>query len=530
MTDQPKLLVVDDEEAICEGCSRIFTRQGFQVAKSCDARDGLQQAQTGDYSAVLLDIKMPEMNGLEFLSQLRRQHVDVPVILMTGFPNVPNAISAIQLGASGFITKPFTPEEITQAVQRFAVPGASQAVSTGAEEPHPFEESRVFWQHAWLQPAGDDRVRVGAVLAELKGATVAGIEMPRLGDVLYQGLPLARVTLSDGQRRIIPAPATGLVQAVNQDLEQQPRWLGEAPCDRGWVAELCATRVVEEARECRERQVLILTEDQARAGLQARQLRRFGCICETSLAPVTDAAWRELEPRLALAGLVMLDAVSLGDAGPSVAAEVRRRAPKAKIVVAASPASDWEFAYRAQKILYYGVDLFQDGELVDLLDSAFRANPPRPPRPSRPTRHDQPVASISITNRQRAHVTLMAQPELLWRNSGLGREIRALLHQGLYPVQTKPGNAPLTSRDVLDAMHDNDAVILLVARDTGRLPGSLSRDSIHDYLALAESEQSKLATLVIQPSGDGMIESLDEATKTMLARHITAAMASAEPA
>ena len=118
MLDDPRLLVVDDEEVICEGCRRIFTRQGFEVEKCSDACQGLSLAKQNDYSAILLDIKMPTMDGIAFLEALRKQKADVPVVLMTGYPSIPNAASAIRLGASDYVTKPFTPEEISQAVHR----------------------------------------------------------------------------------------------------------------------------------------------------------------------------------------------------------------------------------------------------------------------------------------------------------------------------------------------------------------------------------------------------------------------------
>lgn len=57
MAEDPRLLVVDDEEAICEGCRRIFARQGFQVEKTSDARAGLGLAEANDYAAILLDMR-----------------------------------------------------------------------------------------------------------------------------------------------------------------------------------------------------------------------------------------------------------------------------------------------------------------------------------------------------------------------------------------------------------------------------------------------------------------------------------------
>ena len=118
MFDNPRLLIVDDEDVVCQACRRIFSPQGFQVEGSTDAREGLGLAREGDYSAILLDIKMPQMDGIQFLEELRKEDPNVPVILITGHPSIPNAASAVRLNASDYITKPFTPEEITQAVQR----------------------------------------------------------------------------------------------------------------------------------------------------------------------------------------------------------------------------------------------------------------------------------------------------------------------------------------------------------------------------------------------------------------------------
>ena len=118
MSDNPKLLVVDDEEVICQACRRIFSRQGFQVEVNTDACEGLNCALHGEYAAILLDIKMPKIDGIQFLERLRETKPDQPVLIMTGYPSIPNATAAMRLGASDYITKPFRPEEITRAVQR----------------------------------------------------------------------------------------------------------------------------------------------------------------------------------------------------------------------------------------------------------------------------------------------------------------------------------------------------------------------------------------------------------------------------
>ncbi len=118
MADDRTMLVVDDEQVVCQACRRIFSRQGFQVESNTDARQGLKLATEKDYTIILLDIKMPNINGIEFLERLREKKSDVPVLIITGYPSIPNAAAAMRLGACDYVTKPFTSEEITWAVQR----------------------------------------------------------------------------------------------------------------------------------------------------------------------------------------------------------------------------------------------------------------------------------------------------------------------------------------------------------------------------------------------------------------------------
>ncbi|MGQ9574645.1 MAG: response regulator [Thermoguttaceae bacterium] len=123
MADGLRLLVVDDEEVVCRACRRILSGQGFQVDTSSDVREALSLATEKDYAAVLVDIKMPGMDGLQLVRELRRCKPDLPAIFITGFPDIASAVSAVRLGVADYVSKPFSPEEITQAVQRALRPG-----------------------------------------------------------------------------------------------------------------------------------------------------------------------------------------------------------------------------------------------------------------------------------------------------------------------------------------------------------------------------------------------------------------------
>ncbi len=118
MNAGPKILVVDDEEVICRGVQRILSGKGFQVVTSTDSPAALALAVADDFAAVLLDLKMPRMDGIQFVQELRKAKPTVPVIFVTGYPSLLEAESAERFGVLGHILKPFTPQEIIEAVQR----------------------------------------------------------------------------------------------------------------------------------------------------------------------------------------------------------------------------------------------------------------------------------------------------------------------------------------------------------------------------------------------------------------------------
>jgi DNA-binding response OmpR family regulator len=140
MSQNRKLLIVDDEAVVCDTCVRILAPQGFEVEFSTDARQGLQQAIEKDFAGILLDLKMPELDGLQFLEALRRVKPRVPVLIMTGYASVESAAAAVRLGVSDYITKPFAPDEIVPAVRRMlerdaAAKPESDQTATGYQPP-----------------------------------------------------------------------------------------------------------------------------------------------------------------------------------------------------------------------------------------------------------------------------------------------------------------------------------------------------------------------------------------------------------
>jgi DNA-binding response OmpR family regulator/glycine cleavage system H lipoate-binding protein len=525
MLDDPRLLVVDDEEAICEGCRRIFSRQGIRVEKSSDAVEGLALAASGDFSAVLLDIKMPELDGLQFLEALRVKKPDVPVILMTGYPSVPNAISAIRLGASGFVTKPFTPEEISQAVHKYLRrPAEDRAERPAAAEDGwtPAEDGVSLWLRSWLQPGKDGSVRVGTLLARNEAANARIERLPRIGEVVYQGLPLAAVRLADGTTRVVPAPVSGLVVAVHDALAADGSALAASPCRDGWIASICPTRFEEETRNCSRRNVILFNSDKSSAAQQGDKLRRLGCAVRAV------AQWEELEPLLENQGsnvLVMADA-GLDKQGPELVGRINAAAPTMKVILAAASECKLEAAYRVHRLFYYAIEPFADNEIAEILDAAFRLGGGPGPHGQGRKVPAGPLSNITIANRQGNKVKLLAAPGLLRRQEGLGAAVCQKLLDRLFPMETVLGDASLKPTDILKAAGTCDRLVVLVTKDCGLLPGSLVRDTKAEFISISGDGASKVTILAVQPCAAGDVACLDLPTTGALAEQIVCDMAS----
>ena len=113
-----KILVVDDEAVIRKGLSRVLERCGYQVELSESGFSAVEKLQEENFHLVLTDLKMPGMDGIEVLKAIRVLQPEVPVVIITGYSTVDTAVEAMKNGAFDYISKPFTPEQITEKVEK----------------------------------------------------------------------------------------------------------------------------------------------------------------------------------------------------------------------------------------------------------------------------------------------------------------------------------------------------------------------------------------------------------------------------
>jgi formate/nitrite transporter len=113
-----RMLIIDDEEVVLKSCRKIFTAEGFDVTTTMSPQEGLRLASDSPFDVILCDWKMPGFDGMDVVEELDRRSPDSAVVMISGYPTVGRATEAMKRGAMDYVAKPFTPEEIVDAVKR----------------------------------------------------------------------------------------------------------------------------------------------------------------------------------------------------------------------------------------------------------------------------------------------------------------------------------------------------------------------------------------------------------------------------
>ena len=111
-----RILIIEDEEKIARFIELELAHEGYAIDKSFNGREGLEMVENGHFDLVLLDVMLPELNGLEVLRRIRKSS-DIPVIMLTARDAVMDKVSGLDMGADDYITKPFAIEELLARIR-----------------------------------------------------------------------------------------------------------------------------------------------------------------------------------------------------------------------------------------------------------------------------------------------------------------------------------------------------------------------------------------------------------------------------
>jgi len=125
-----RILVVDDEPNVRLGYRVTLETEGLAVCEADCATKALEQFGNHDFDLAILDMRMPEMDGLDLLAEMRKRGLNTPTVIITAYGDIPHAVRAMQLGAIDFLQKPLTPEALRNLVSEIL----ARHVSPGSPE------------------------------------------------------------------------------------------------------------------------------------------------------------------------------------------------------------------------------------------------------------------------------------------------------------------------------------------------------------------------------------------------------------
>ncbi len=113
-----KILVIDDDERVCNTLKALLERNGFQVRVTCSPLEGVELASQESFHIALIDLKMKELDGIEVVARITEANERNACMIMTAYPGLDTATAAMRAGCRDYVTKPFRQEELLEAVDR----------------------------------------------------------------------------------------------------------------------------------------------------------------------------------------------------------------------------------------------------------------------------------------------------------------------------------------------------------------------------------------------------------------------------
>ena len=245
MLKDEKILVVDDEQVILDAISRISSAEGIAVDSENNSLSALKKLSKKEYSLILCDIMMPQMDGFTFLDELQKRKISTPVIMITGYSTVENAVKSLFKGAIDFVPKPFTFEELNSSINRGIKFNSIQKKIEEAKSrndkssivyvPGPPKYKRLG-NLSWMNLEFEGIAVIGATDFFLETiADVTSIEFMEIEQEIIQGDSCAILLTEDELSHRLLSPVSGRIIERNENLLHDVDLLEKDPYFEGWI-------------------------------------------------------------------------------------------------------------------------------------------------------------------------------------------------------------------------------------------------------------------------------------------------------
>jgi CheY-like chemotaxis protein/glycine cleavage system H lipoate-binding protein len=298
-----RILAVDDEAVVLDSFRRILVLEGFNIDTVQSGPEALSLVRRNDYDFVFTDLKMPDMDGVEVVKAVKHLRPDVDMVVITGYGTIETAVETMQHGASEYVQKPFSADELAEFVNKLLVKrqarvaalrqptvrivSPSQAEATPANEYCVPGGSFVAPGHTWVRIEPDGQVRIGIDdFASKALGSVSAVVLPKPGAEVRCGEPL--FTLKRGTEVVqLFAPVSGKVQETNAVLVGDPAVLCTSPYKDGWVCRIAPRDLAVELGNLRIGRPVV--------AWYGEELNRMQTQRSAQSDPAKPLAWSELE-------------------------------------------------------------------------------------------------------------------------------------------------------------------------------------------------------------------------------------------
>lgn len=245
MNKKAKILLIDDEQVILDAVSKIASLERWEVDTVMNVKDGLDKLSRDKYELILSDIMMPDKDGFQLLEELYSEQNNIPVIMITGYSTVENAVKSLYNGAIDFIPKPFTYEEITSSIcrgleYREIQKKVAEAQKSGKDESIIFVTCPAKYYRlgymSWMNLEYEGSAKIGVTNLFLETVeNISKIDLVENDDLLIQGTTCAKFETGDNLTHNCLAPLGGRIVERNEKIISDLTLLEKDPFFEGWL-------------------------------------------------------------------------------------------------------------------------------------------------------------------------------------------------------------------------------------------------------------------------------------------------------
>lgn len=116
-TEQARILVIDDDENIRTALSLVLKEKGYEVDVAATGHEAISKSKASFYNVALVDLRLPDMDGIRLLTEMRETVPKMVKIIITGYPSLENAIEAVNRGADGYMVKPYNVDDLIRTIK-----------------------------------------------------------------------------------------------------------------------------------------------------------------------------------------------------------------------------------------------------------------------------------------------------------------------------------------------------------------------------------------------------------------------------